>query len=382
MSPPYVLLDDGDPQNRRIYRRPERIFLAWTPAEAREALKAMAAALKAGRHLAGYAAYELGSALEPKLEALAPRRPHVPYLLFGAFAAPEFARAPPPEPQGHAAIISARTLCSRADYAPKFERVQNYLRAGDAYQIILTFPLQIRARGKPEDLHALIRRRQATARYGGICALGSPTILSWSPESFYRVDAEGLLRARPMKGTVGRGATPKEDAAKAAWLKADVKSRAENLMIVDLLRNDVGRLSQIGSVRVPELFAVETYPTLHTLTSEIEGRLLNPRDPAAIFRALFPCGSITGAPKIRAMEIIHEVEGRPRGVYCGAMGWMGPDGQAGFNVAIRTLALGADGVGIFGVGGGILVDSEMQAEYDEALLKARFLLGETPLRGQ
>lgn len=373
-EPPYVLLDDGDPERRRLYRRPERIFVARKPETARRALAAMREALAAGYHLAGCAAYELGYALEPRLEALAPARPPAPLLIFGAFRAPELLEGPPPGPKAPAGILKARALCSRAAYAETFAKVQAYLRAGDAYQINLTFPLRVTSFGAPEDLHAAIRARQKGARYGGICALGWPAAVSWSPERFYSVDSQGLVSARPMKGTIGRGATPEEDAANAAFLKTDPKSRAENLMIVDLLRNDIGRLSRIGSVRVPELFTIETYPTLHTMTSEIRGRLREPGDPEALFRALFPCGSITGAPKIRAMEIIHEVEARPRGLYCGAMGWMAPDGSAGFNVAIRTLALEPGGRGTFGVGGGILVDSDPDAEYDEALLKAKFLL--------
>ncbi|WP_018632933.1 aminodeoxychorismate synthase component I [Neomegalonema perideroedes] len=381
MKEAFVLLDDGDPERRRLYRTPGRIILARRPSAVPRALKAMRAALEAGLHLAGYASYELGLLLEPRLAALAPERPSAPYLAFGVFRAPEFQEGPPPGPQAPAGVLSARSLRARADYAPRFAKVQDYLRAGDAYQINLTFPLRVKTHGTPQDLHAAIRGRQKGARFGGICALGWPIAVSWSPESFYRIDSQGLIRARPMKGTIKRGASPEEDAALAAWLRADPKSRAENLMIVDLLRNDIGRLSRIGTVRVPELFSVETYPTLHTMTSEIQGEILNPRDPQAVFRALFPCGSITGAPKIRAMEIIHEVEARPRGIYCGAMGWMSPDGAAGFNVAIRTLALGPTGTGIFGVGGGVLVDSEMEAEYDEALLKARFLLGETPLKG-
>lgn len=380
-EPPYVLLDDGDPERRRLYRQPEKIFVARSPASARKALAGMREALAAGFHLAGFAAYELGHALEPRLEALAPARSPAPWLIFGAFRAPEFQEGPPPEPQAPAGVLEARALVSRARYAEKFAKVLEYLRAGDAYQINLTFPLRVKTCGAPEDLHAAIRARQKGARHGGICALGGPVAVSWSPERFYGVDSRGLIRARPMKGTIRRGETPEDDAANAAFLRTDPKSRAENLMIVDLLRNDLGRLSRIGSVRVPELFAVETYPTLHTMVSEVEGELRDPRDPEALFRALFPCGSITGAPKIRAMEIIHEVEARPRGIYCGAMGWMAPDGSAGFNVAIRTLALGPKGTGIFGVGGGILVDSDMDAEYDEALLKARFLLGETRIAG-
>jgi para-aminobenzoate synthetase component 1 len=178
-----------------------------------------------------------------------------------------------------------------------------------------------------------------------------------------------------MKGTAPRDADPVRDAALAAELAVSEKARAENLMIVDLLRNDIARISEVGSVKVPELYAVEPFATLHQMSSTVTGRLVAGADLAGLMAALFPCGSITGAPKIRAMEIIREVEGRARGVYCGAMGWMAPDGDAVWNVAIRTLSLFPGGRVALNVGGGVVHDSTAAGEWEEALWKARYAEG-------
>jgi para-aminobenzoate synthetase component 1 len=175
-----------------------------------------------------------------------------------------------------------------------------------------------------------------------------------------------------MKGTAPRGADPEEDAALAEELYRSEKGRAENLMIVDLLRNDISRLAEVGSVKVPELFAVEAFATVHQMSSRVVGQLVEPPAMARLMPALFPCGSITGAPKIRAMEIIREVEPFPRGVYCGAIGWMAPDGASVFNVAIRTLSVWPDNRVVLNVGGGVVYDSTTQGEWDEAHWKARY----------
>ena len=202
--------------------------------------------------------------------------------------------------------------------------------------------------------------------------MGGPALLSRSPELFFSIDADRNIMARPMKGTAPRGGTPDEDAALAKWLQRSEKNRAENLMIVDLLRNDMSRISEIGSVKVPVLFAVETYTTLHQMTSSISSKLVEGTSLTDIFRALFPCGSITGAPKIRAMQIIHELEAGPRGAYCGAIGWIAPNGAMTFNVAIRTLTCFEDNTVRLNVGGGVVYDSDAAGEYEEALLKRRY----------
>ena len=208
--------------------------------------------------------------------------------------------------------------------------------------------------------------------HGALVQLPGATLVSRSPELFFALDGRGGIEARPMKGTAAREADPARDAAAAAALGRDEKNRAENLMIVDLLRNDISRIAEIGSVRVPELFAVESYATVHQMVSRVVGRLEPGTRLSRVFAALFPCGSVTGAPKIRAMEIIRALEPEPRGAYCGAIGWAGPDGRASFNVAIRTLALYPGGEAVLNVGGGVVADSTAEAEYEEALWKARF----------
>jgi anthranilate/para-aminobenzoate synthase component I len=183
------------------------------------------------------------------------------------------------------------------------------------------------------------------------------------------------IRARPMKGTAQRGFMPPEDMARAKYLVEDEKSRAENLMIVDLLRNDLSRLAEVGSVKVTDLFTVQTYPTLHQMTSGIEARLRENVTLAELFSGLFPCGSVTGAPKIRAMEIIRDLECAARGVYCGSLGVISPDGDMRFNVAIRTLTIFPDHELVCNVGSAIVADSTAREEYEECLIKARFLTG-------
>ena len=243
------------------------------------------------------------------------------------------------------------------------------------YQINLTFPLDGLAYGHPLALYARLRERQPV-RYGAYLATPERTILSFSPELFFARQGRRVL-ARPMKGTAPRGVTAEEDAARRMALQASDKERAENIMIVDLLRNDLGRLAAPGAVRVDALCEAEAYPTLWQLVSTICAEL-----PGVtlfdLFRALFPCGSITGAPKIRAMQIIKALEPGPRGLYTGALGWLAPQGDCRFNVAIRTLVVRPDGRARLGVGGGIVIDSVAEREYAECLLKASFLTGFDP----
>ena len=261
-----------------------------------------------------------------------------------------------------------------ARYATAFARVHDYISAGDVYQVNLTFPLDVEIEG---DVIALYRdlRRNARSGYGAFMALPDATILSLSPELFFEIE-NGIIRTRPMKGTVARPPTYADDRKVAAALAQDEKQCAENLMIVDLLRNDLSRIAERGSVEVEDLFTVETYPTLHTMTSGIRANLRPEVSLSDILRAVFPCGSVTGAPKIRAMEIIRELETSPRGVYCGALGWFSGR-NARLNVAIRTLEI-RDGKARLNVGGGLVYDSQARDEYDEALLKARFLTEPAP----
>lgn len=329
-----------------------------------------------GLWIAGYAAYEAGLALEPRLARLMPDRRDGPLLAFGAYAAPQDAGAvlaQAADQAGAARLAPRHPLISRADYGAAFAKVADYIAAGDCYQINLTFPFESRLEsGTPLGLYGALRARQAVG-FGAYADLGTaPVVISRSPELFFAVDAAGRIEARPMKGTAPRSSDPTVDAHLAEALRTSPKDRAENLMIVDLLRNDIARISAVGSVRVPELFTIDSFATVHQMSSRVVGQLAGAPGLAGLMAALFPCGSITGAPKIRAMEIIREVERHPRGVYCGAIGWMAPDGRASFAVAIRTLRLFQGGRVVLNVGGGVVYDSTEPGEWEEALWKARF----------
>ncbi|MGB8622755.1 MAG: aminodeoxychorismate synthase component I [Paracoccaceae bacterium] len=369
MSRKRILFDEGPIAGGTLFAEPSRLIRADSPEEVPDALEELVAAQAAGRWLAGYASYELGYLFSSRLRGLMPASRDVPLLLFGVFDGPD--PAPAPTTAGTARLSTPEPVWTPGDYAAAFDRVQAYIAAGDIYQANLTFPMTARAEGAPDDLYAALRAVQPVA-HGALVDLGGPVLLSRSPELFFRADATGVLETRPMKGTVPRGASPAEDVANRAWLAASEKNRAENLMIVDLLRNDISRVTEVGSVEVPELFSIETYATVHQMTSLVRGRLRADVRLPDIFRALFPCGSVTGAPKIRAMQIIRELEPAARGAYCGAIGWVAPDGRMSFNVAIRTLTLFEDGAVRLNVGGGVVHDSTAAAEYEEALWKARF----------
>ena len=326
--------------------------------------------------MAGYVAYEAGLALEPRLAGLMPAVRPGPLLAMGVFGAPQAADAALAQASAEAAaarMTSPAPVITRADYDAAIARVLAYIAAGDCYQVNLTFPMAAwLTAGTALGLYGALRRGGAVG-HGAFCDLGvGPVVVSCSPELFFRVDDGGRIVTRPMKGTAPRDADPARDAALADELAASEKAQAENLMIVDLLRNDISRLCAPGSVKVPDLFRIEHFPTVHQMTSTVEGRLTGAPGLGDLMRALFPCGSVTGAPKIRAMQIIRELEGHPRGVYCGAIGWMAPDGRADFSVAIRTLSLWGDGRVTMNVGGGVVMDSTAEGEWEEALWKARF----------
>ena len=373
---PYVLFEDGRADaGLYLFKEPTDIIVAHRQDEVAPALARMQSATNNRQYLAGYAAYELGHALEPKLARLASGSSRTPLLRFGVFGTPQIIAD---LPTAVAPIeLAMRPAWSAADYAQRFAAAREYILAGDIYQLNLTFPLHGRYDGDPLALYRALRLRQPVA-FGGLVALGDETIISLSPEVFFETQGQEI-RVRPMKGTAKRGYLPFEDMARAQYLNEDIKNRAENLMIVDLLRNDLSRLSEIGSVKVTDLFTVETYPTLHQMTSGVEARLRPGVTIAQLFAGLFPCGSITGAPKIRAMEIIRQLEDTPRGVYCGSLGVIAPNGDVRFNVAIRTLTLYADQSLVCNVGSAIVADSQAQEEYAECLIKAKFLTGESAL---
>ncbi|MEC5400163.1 aminodeoxychorismate synthase component I [Uliginosibacterium sp. H1] len=281
--------------------------------------------------------------------------------------------------QREAGLLGLQPERQQAQHVVQVRQVLDYIAAGDCYQVNLTFPCTARAYGDPLALYARLRAAQPV-RHGAFIAHQDGWLLSRSPELF--VARQGsTVQCRPMKGTAPRSPDPGTDAELGRALQASEKNRAENLMIVDLIRNDLGRLAPPGGVHVTRLFELEPYPTVFQMTSSIEAAPVNAplRD---ILAALFPCGSVTGAPKLRAMEIIAELEDTPRDAYCGAVGWLAPDGDFSFNVPIRTLLLDRQRVGRLNVGSGIVADSDPAAEYAECLDKASFagaLVGELRL---
>ncbi|MCW5722561.1 MAG: aminodeoxychorismate synthase component I [Devosia sp.] len=377
-----VLLHDNlsPDATSRLFADPVEVLVAHDAQTARAALARLADAGARGLWAAGYFAYEMGFLFEERLAPLLPPRSDTPLLWFGLYRAPQelssgevgalLAAA------ADGAAVDLAPAQSLAQYRRAFDRVAAYIAAGDIYQVNLTFKADFALAGHPLGLYRRLAQSQKSA-YGAYIDAGDHHVLSRSPELF--VSRSGAqLSARPMKGTLRRAPLAADDARDRAALAADTKNRAENLMIVDLLRNDLGRIAEIGSVKVTDLFTVETYSTLHTMTSGITARLAPGRGFAEVLENLFPCGSITGAPKLRAMQIIDEVEQGPRGLYTGSIGCLAPSGDFTFNVAIRTARLDRQGRGEIGIGGGIVADSLADAEYREALLKLKFLSDPAP----
>lgn len=369
----YDFADDAGQPRRLRFANPRAVLLATTPGEVRPALRELGRATRAGMYAAGFVAYEAAPAFEPALRVRAPRG-DLPLLWFGLFDAPERpAAAPPPGPF---TLSEWRPDTSRASYAAAIDRIRAAIGRGDTYQANYTMRLRASFSGDDRAFYEQLRAAQA-ARYCAYLNIGRYRILSASPELFFTWDGARIV-ARPMKGTAPRGRWLAEDAQLAAQLAASEKNRAENLMIVDLLRNDIGRVAQVGSVAAPRLFEIERYPTVHQLTSTVTAATRPGTELDDIFAALFPCGSITGAPKIATMKLLAELEATARGVYCGAIGLVAPGGAATFNVAIRTVTLDTRaGAAEYGIGGGITWDSTAADEHAEALLKAA-LLAERP----
>lgn len=388
---PFVLLDDArehDAADTLFYENPKQLFVANRADEVEVVLSAAETARRKGGELAGYIAYEAGLALEDRLFPLAEARAGGagPLVWLGLFEEPRrIATGDMPawlaaRAQGPGSVGPLEPQISPGGYELAFERLQEAIRAGDIYQANLTFPLAGNFTGDPLGLYAALRPA-AQAGYGGVIFDGSHWLLSLSPELFVSLKGREA-KAKPMKGTRPRSADAGQDEALAGELANSVKDKAENLMIVDLMRNDLSRVAETGSVRVEKPFAIESYPTIHQMVSIVRAQLREDRSAADLVRALFPCGSITGAPKIRAMELIGAVEREPRGPYCGAIGRIGADGDAAFNVAIRTLRLteieNSRGKAVLGVGGAIVADSDARTEWREALLKGAFASKSSP----
>lgn len=397
---PFVLLEDRLQKHSStagsrgagatLFSAPIKIIAAEQKNDIDRAFAAMEQARGEGFYLAGFMTYELGYFLERKLENIhlksASHCESSPLLWFGVFE-----RATALSPQRADAFLAAlrRGPCQvenlhpsmdEATYCQAIEKVRDYITAGDSYQVNYAFKHFFDFKGDEIALYQQLRQRQPVA-HGALINTGAHRILSLSPELFIRSE-QGMLSTRPMKGTIRRGTNIEEDHGNRLFLQQDLKSKAENLIIVDLLRNDLSRVAEVGSVEVQELFTVETYKSLHQMTSHITARRRKDISTQDLIKNLFPCGSITGAPKIRTMEIIHELEQEARGPYTGSIGCISPEGDSYFNVAIRTLVIDRNNAGEMGIGGGIVYDSNATDEYQECLLKGHFLAGNSNLSEQ
>ena len=384
MRPPalaegFVLLDNSTRSDAIsvLFEHPVEIVRADRPEGVDAALQALKRGLGRGLHAAGFFSYELGYLLEPKLKALIPKLRTIPLLWFGLYTGPrEMSGAEvqswlKAEAIGNPFLGALNHTWNEAAYVERFEEVQDKIRSGDIYQLNLTFKAKFDLKGSPLALYRDLRMKQRVA-YGGLVDTGDVTILSASPELF--IEQRGrVIWTRPMKGTASRAGTFEGDAEVRLALSNDIKNRAENLMIVDLMRNDLGRIAELGSVSVTDLFTVETFKTLHQMTSGVRAELKEGIGIEVLLKAIFPPGSVTGAPKIRAQELISQLETEPRGVYCGAIGRIAPNGNSLFNVAIRTAVIARGGAGEMGIGSGVVADSQGRKEYAECLLKMKFL---------
>lgn len=369
---PFALFRNDEAGDGMYFSDPQEILLAELPEEFFPALERAEELRRAGKWLAGYLSYEAGYLLDDSLLPHLPTRRRAPLLCLGVF---DGSSDQSPTGSGRRTakpfLSAVKPAWSLDEYARRFDELHRHIRLGDCYQGNLTFPVSTRWQGDPLELFQHLTARQPV-RYSALIDLAGPIVLSRSPELFFEVSGDGWIETLPMKGTMPRGKTTIEDDALKEELRNDPKNQAENRMIVDLLRNDISRISEVGSLHVPELFRVESYPTVHQMVSLIRAKLLPDLTLAEILAALFPCGSVTGAPKISAMKILRSLETAPRDVYCGAIGWVAPDGRMRFNVAIRTLSLYAGEEAVFNVGGAVVFDSKVEEEYRECQLKARF----------
>lgn len=377
LDQPDVLLESfAAGQYSRSYRfsRCEAVIQTDTPSQVATALAAVEQAVARGIHAAGFVCYEAGSGLNPDLPVT--EKGTLPLVWFGLFAERfDCSTKPHDVPTGSCLVSPPELAISDAAYLHAIHRIRQAIARGETYQVNYTTRQHFRISGDPFTLY----RRMCLNQQASFCAwldIGSHQILSASPELFFALDGERLTM-KPMKGTAPRKPRRDEDLRQGALLAASVKDRAENMMIVDLVRNDLSQIAETGSVRVPALFEVERYPTVHQMTSTVTARISPQTGLSDIFRALFPCGSVTGAPKRRTMEIIRELEAGPRGVYCGAIGYLSPGREAAFSVAIRTVVVdAATKEAEIGIGSGITWDSNAGEELRECLAKGAFLTRE------
>ncbi|MES9738002.1 aminodeoxychorismate synthase component I [Peribacillus frigoritolerans] len=366
---------DKQGDSRPLYfANPKKVITAHSIEDVLPQFQKVQEAIEQGNYAAGYVSYEAAPAFEQSFKVKDGAK--MPLLWFGIFDKPE--AEIPEKMTGAFHLAEWQSETDSNAYRSGFQRIKSEIKKGNTYQVNYTMRLQSQFEGDDFAFFERLKRAQRS-NYSAYLNVGSHRILSASPELFFRWE-DGQLITRPMKGTVKRGTTLKGDQLNAEWLSASEKNQAENYMIVDLLRNDLGMIAEPGSVEVPQLKAIEKYPTVWQMTSTITADTNPGTTIIDIFKALFPCGSITGAPKIKTMEIIADIENSAREVYCGAIGFITPESEAVFNVPIRTVVIDKEtGKAEYGVGGGITWDSELSEEYDEAFLKAKLLTVERPV---
>ncbi|MGI8615517.1 MAG: aminodeoxychorismate synthase component I [Actinomycetota bacterium] len=385
LEPRFDDLTGASPSFRLV--EPVGVLEATRAGEVVETLEAAEAAAGRGLWVAGFVAYEAAPGLDPDLVVRSREADDpfggLPLAWFAMFERAEETSLPLPRDDGVAAAAEGTWVPTtpRDRYESSVDRIRELIAAGETYQVNHTMRLRSRVEGDARGLYRDLCYAQRGA-FSAYLDLGRYHILSASPELFFEL-RDGAIVTKPMKGTAPRGRWPEEDRTAAENLLASVKDRAENAMIVDLLRNDLGRISRTGSVTWADVFQAERYETVWQLTTTVSSALESGVGLAGVFRGLFPSGSVTGAPKVRTMQIISELEDSPRGIYCGAIGYLAPAGtehpRARFNVAIRTVTLDtASGTAEYGVGGGITWDSDAEAEYEEAVAKTRVLTARRP----
>jgi len=378
-SKPFVFLETAKKTKQDgssyLFKDPEKILICTSEDDIDKFFKKIKFYQKKKYWLAGFFSYEFGYFLEPRLKNLMPKNLKFPLAWFGVFKSPYEAK-PASLPRVNAESYQINNLTpsiSEGQYSKSIKKIKQYLQEGQTYQVNYTFGLKGDFSGNAYALYSKLKKAQPTS-YMAFINTGSDSLISSSPELFLKIKKR-KIQARPMKGTVSRGCSSGDDLKNKIWLKTSLKNKAENVMIVDLLRNDLGRISEKGSVKVSKLFTVEKYPTVFQMTSSIEAKLKKDISFKEIIQATFPCGSVTGAPKIRTMQIIRELEKNPRNIYTGSIGFISPQGESCFNVAIRTIHIDKKKKVRLGIGGGIVYDSSWEKEYQEALLKSKFLTG-------
>ncbi len=379
-----VYLDNSRAGDQRVaaylFEIPLHMIVAENSSDIDSAFVKIRQYLKDGYYVAGWISYEAGLYLEGKLKPRASDTYDIPFLSFGVYENRLTINSDDNEDhweeafaKGDYGIENLKLNISQDDYKSAVTNIHEYLTAGDIYQVNFTLKSQFDFSGSATSYFAAMRTAQKV-EYGAFIKSDKLSVLSLSPELFFKKTGHSIT-TRPMKGTCARGRTAAEDQRNVDFMQNDDKNRAENLMIVDLLRNDLARISTPASVKLKSLYDVEKYRTLFQMTSTIESEVSEDVDVVGMIKALFPCGSVTGAPKIRAMEIISELEEEPRGIYTGAIGFMAPDGDCCFSVPIRTITIDNSGQAEMGIGSAIVADSDVDQEYEECLLKAQFATG-------